>query len=420
MSSEKGMAIYQEGFINIPKILAEINNLVAPNKKLTDIEEFDFEFSKTDRIRIWLNPGGYDHNRDETTKITLDNATFKQIKSGLKTPDGQEIYLFFAKGKEWSPKQPNPEGENWYYLEANTIQKFQEKKRKEYQEKNIKLEVSEGFYDKLAEQALKEKWDYGKETKSPSKHKYPLLVNYIEYTLKRLDQEKKLLFSKDKTKMIFNTGLFSLYLEPIIVLADVKGPTFYTDARIFNATRSDFATLQILKPNQSGEKDSGESTEYVMSSEEVPFASFFSNTNELVFDPFKKIDLTGFRFREHISDDAHLSRLSTELNKEDWQMLFPEAVRRSTQLAKRNYKLVVPQWSFEKSGIQFLMPLYRGGENQPFVALVLDPLHDHAGEYYRPRTIFSLTTCYQNARLIARPDNFWLDPENILGDEEKK
>ena len=80
-------------------------------------------------------------------------------------------------------------------------------------------------------------------------------------------------------------------------------------------------------------------------------------------------------------------------------------------MAKRNYKLRVPQYRTQTDKLQLLMPIYLGGSfsRQPDFALVLD-LEDGI---YTPETILPLDAAYQNARLIAKPDDFWLNPDDI-------
>lgn len=49
---------------------------------------------------------------------------------------------------------------------------------------------------------------------------------------------------------------------------------------------------------------------------------------------------------------------------------------------------------------------------KPDFALILTP--DKENEYYTPETILPLDAVYQNARLIAKPDDTWLNPDTIL------
>lgn len=101
-----------------------------------------------------------------------------------------------------------------------------------------------------------------------------------------------------------------------------------------------------------------------------------------------------------------ISRATTEL-----AVILDTAIKCSYELSKRNYKLVVPQYRPQDDKIQYLMPIYLGAtfNKLPDFALVLD----HDSGYYKPETILELDDAYQNARLIAKPDNFWLNPDQI-------
>jgi hypothetical protein len=65
----------------------------------------------------------------------------------------------------------------------------------------------------------------------------------------------------------------------------------------------------------------------------------------------------------------------------------------------------------QENKLQLLMPIYLSGSftNKPDFALVLD-LEDGI---YTPETILPLDAAYQNARLIAKPDELWLNPDDI-------
>ena len=93
--------------------------------------------------------------------------------------------------------------------------------------------------------------------------------------------------------------------------------------------------------------------------------------------------------------------------------LFDEsAVKRAKLMAERNYKLAVPQFYKASGEIQFLLPIYLGEKEEaqkPECALVLSL--DKSGDniHYRGVTILDLTMAYNNTRLIAKPDVFWLN-----------
>ena len=70
-----------------------------------------------------------------------------------------------------------------------------------------------------------------------------------------------------------------------------------------------------------------------------------------------------------------------------------------------------------KHRIQLLMPIYLNGEytRHPDFALVLTPHPDE--RIYTPETILGLKEVYQDARLIAKPETSWLNPE-IIGEDQ--
>jgi hypothetical protein len=74
--------------------------------------------------------------------------------------------------------------------------------------------------------------------------------------------------------------------------------------------------------------------------------------------------------------------------------------------ARRNYRIVVPQWYAEQNNMGLLMPL-DFGSGQAESALVLEPMSDRA---YRGSTVLTIDQAYSNARLIAKPENEWLKP----------
>jgi hypothetical protein len=101
--------------------------------------------------------------------------------------------------------------------------------------------------------------------------------------------------------------------------------------------------------------------------------------------------------------------------------MFEGALKASLELSKRNYKFVAPQFWPATGKLQFLMPIYLEGVQEikseqsrdvlpPTVALSMELVH---GQYIGT-TILTLDMAYQNARLIARPDGFWLDATKIF------
>lgn len=92
--------------------------------------------------------------------------------------------------------------------------------------------------------------------------------------------------------------------------------------------------------------------------------------------------------------------------KEFCQNLISGAITAVRKRIEANYKTVVPQWYNGK--IQLLAPLYLSNPEKPDLALVLS-LADDKTVYYG-HTCLTMEKAYNNARLIARPDSYWLQP----------
>lgn len=240
------------------------------------------------------------------------------------------------------------------------------------------------FLDDLAERAIPEKWTY---SDFESKQKTPILKSLVEQTYLRLKEQARLLTGDGL--MLFNTGLINGFFKELYVLSEVDAehPERYLNARVvLENDRMVMETFADQKP---------------------PMATFFENIGDVVFDP----DLPLLTSDEHILVD-NFERLPEEykqMRKSQLFALFQAAVGFARVMARRNYKLVVPQ--YHKGRIQFLMPIYLAGEfaGSPDFALVVERINN----VYRGNTILTLDMAYQNARLIAKPDTTWLDPEAI-------
>jgi len=90
------------------------------------------------------------------------------------------------------------------------------------------------------------------------------------------------------------------------------------------------------------------------------------------------------------------------------------AIDRAIERVKWNYKTAVPQYYFEQSQLQLLLPLCIDDPRKVDLALVIE--RDEAA--YVGRTILELDWAYSNARLIARPDSDWLTPDVHQREEE--
>lgn len=91
-------------------------------------------------------------------------------------------------------------------------------------------------------------------------------------------------------------------------------------------------------------------------------------------------------------------------DSQELRLVLRGAIEDAKRRAKRNYKTAVPQ--FFEGRIQHLLPLCLQQRNRADLALVVG----RTGDVYLARTVLPLDWAYNNARLIARPDNEWLVP----------
>jgi len=240
----------------------------------------------------------------------------------------------------------------------------------------------------LADMALPEPWNFG------DKADYTILRNYLNGTLARAHKlgNNHLLNSSDGTLVSFNTGLLNrTTLKDIFVVAK-------TDPA---------APYDPHSPRVCVEDD----TRFMRSFDgRIPeVVTFFAgnNYNDIVYNASLPCRVSD----EHIS--ARVDRLPPGMPLDPRQRagLIALAVQKTEILAKRNYKLVVPQ--FYMNRIQLLMPLFfteAPGVGRPDVALVVNRETPNS---YRGTTILPLDWAYMNARLLAKPESPWLSPHDI-------
>lgn len=240
------------------------------------------------------------------------------------------------------------------------------------------------FLEEIATLAIPEKWTYDD---FASKQRHPILRSYLTKTYDRVKQQGKLV--REANRVLFNTGLINKWFKEIYIVCDVdpgNGTTLLNARPILENDRMVLETFKNRKPQ---------------------IATFFDNLNDVIFDP--SLDVT--------TDDVHIIEDNLERIPPEYRSmrtsqifaLFQSAVEFARVMARRNYKLVIPQ--FYNGRIQFLMPIFLSGEfsGAPDCALALEKIHD----CYRGNTILTLDMAYQNARLIAKPDPTWLNPESI-------
>jgi predicted Zn-ribbon and HTH transcriptional regulator len=243
---------------------------------------------------------------------------------------------------------------------------------------------------RLAEMAKNEDWDFQRPEFKKADNTLPILVNYLNYTFLRLQQQRKVSFIDDKA--CFNTGLqtpdekdiFAIFSKNRNALQSSRVPDWYFDGWFdsYHSRLSQFRPLPEI-------------------------ASYIEDASDLVFDLSYEIDVN----IGHILDDPdNQERLPISLRNE--RTLAMSAIRGATEFLKqkciRNYKTAIPFWYPSKSKIQLMLPLSLTNADHADLALVADK--DDNGKMYRIKTALTIDMAYNNARLITRPDREWLNP----------
>lgn len=361
---------------------------------------------------IYLNSSGYPQDRDGS-RVTESTAKFIAFNTGYQTLDGEDVY-------GWFEKEENGVfvGVNWNSLsEIRTyasVQKFQLKSFKMGKFYFKDLEDCNAFLEDLAGKTIHEDWNY---KKKPSKISAPILRSYIQTLFSKLEQEQKagepdkIIRSKDGSHIIFNTNLLDHFFNDEYIIAEVKK---------ISDTEEVYINLVRIS------KDSGSDLiKYGFPRNVAPKPpKFFENVNEVIFHPEYDIEKS-YQNLDHIIK-KRLFRFPEEmrgLSSEYLASKLYNAIDYALAIAQRNYKYIVPIYYPRFDTISFIMPIFleRSHKNCPDFALVLQnipPVLDSDGKvveegYYVARTILDLEDGYQDARVIAKPDESWLNPGEI-------
>ena len=331
------------------------------------------------------------------TVVDEKNAKFIRFKTTLKNHDGKILYGWFTKNIK-----NDFEGIDWGTEDSF---KNSRKNREQFFVGRMAfdtIDVCNTFLEKLKSKTIEEPWEY-KNRKDP-KFKYPILKSYLEFELDRLyyEQEKygwdyKILYNKDRSKALFNTNLIDKFGHDLNIMGDVQ----------LLGGREIICNLEMCPSKLSLRKLGFENYE------PLP-PKFFEDINEIVFHCEWDIDCNVSKY-EHIIEQR-IERFPDkykDLEADDLGQKMDNAIEFAKKIAQRNYKFIIPMYYPTARRIQLLMPIYLEASytSQPDFALVLTP---HANErVYTPETILGLDEVYQDARLVAKPEESWLNPRII-------
>ncbi len=284
-----------------------------------------------------------------------------------------------------------------------------------------KLADANSFFNALAQKAMRENWKWSDDAQNDI-YTQPILKSYLEYTYYRLQDEDAKAEERDKKivsyngQSFFNSGLLDRNFRQIIIVGKD-----YTIER--NVPGIGLCRWNLLSDIRAYSHNEHEIAREFREDELPAIASYFTDYREVVFDARLDIHTND----NHIFEDGvargRLPKYRDEYervknNEKELEDLrariardFDSARDRVKMMAERNYKLAVPQFYKEKNEIQFLLPIYLGEREEaekPQCALVLSLDRSGRRPYYRGETILTLDMAYNNTRLIAKPDVFWL------------
>ena len=146
---------------------------------------------------------------------------------------------------------------------------------------------------------------------------------------------------------------------------------------------------------------------------------YFTNFDEIFFHCEWRIDDTDNEKNNHIIEER-ISRFPQEYKSSNTTELGQKllaAIKLAKKIAQRNYRFIVPMYYPTRKDIQFLMPIYlnKSYSDRPDFALVLTPHKEN--KIYTLETILGLNEVYQDARLIAKPEQSWLSKDLIINND---
>lgn len=249
--------------------------------------------------------------------------------------------------------------------------------------------------DELATVVLPENWD------DDDSGRHAILFNYFKYYTRRVVEEGLWIESTSPSGSrvsAFDTGLLSRHFEPIYAVFEENR----------NRDRQPWVHREWASPSSPRLHDFDTTT--------LQRALFFSDPAEVVYDP----RLPVVPNLEHVLED-NVDRYPPELQNNAYlrRAALENAIHVAAAKARSNWRLAAPQFYWpphEPTGrVQLLLPLALVDPDCVDLALVVDRFPTYAdqpspeGASYRAYTVLPLEWAYRNARLITRPEAYWLD-----------
>ena len=330
--------------------------------------------------------------------IPANRAVYKAFDTGYKNASGEAIFGWFEK----DPDTNKFNGVSWGTMQQlrayASIRSFIAKSFRMGDFYFEDINACQVFLEDIASSTIPENWKF-KNKQSALNH--PILKTYLETIFVKLKREGKVLRSLDGKHIMFNTNLLDKFFHALYIIAEVK----------------EAEGIEVyLNPIRTAEESYSTLRKYGFEGRKPEPPVFFKDVNEVIYNtsPEWRID-KDYNSLSHIIEDRNY-RFPTQfrgLNSDQLARKLYEAIDYALAIAQRNYKYIVPIYYPRMDGICFLMPIFLEGtySASPDFALVLQT--DRENKMYIAKTILDLETGYQDARLIAKPDESWLNPVTL-------
>lgn len=344
-----------------------------------------------------LNINGYD-STSKGEKISPSRVFFKAFNTGYKNVSNEDIYGWFEKDKDSGTFK----GVYWGTLaQLRAYGKIKKTMVMSFRMGDFyfdNIDECLSFLDDIAQNTIPESWKF---KNKPSDLNYPILKSYIETIFAKLKNEEKVLRSEDGKYIMFNTNLLDKFFHELYIIAEVKQAE----------------GLEVyLHPIRTAEESYSTLRKYGFENRRPEPPVFFKDVNEVIFNTSKEwmID-KDYDSLSHIIEER-ISRFPHHWQEKSPDILarkLYDAIKYALAIAQRNYKYIVPIYYPRFDSIAFLMPIFLEGaySASPDFALVLQTDKEH--KLYIAKTILDLEMGYQDARIIAKPDESWLNPVTL-------
>lgn len=396
VSNNQKSGILKLGYVmNLKTCKAELNSLLSDEEQVSTTE---LNAIVDSAHVVYLNRYGYPKDK-QGNDITRDKAAYLYVETGFCNQNGDAIIGWF----ERKSKEAVFKGVTWGTMSALEVKI---KTARMFHWGDLYFDSEEDglkFLDDIALSTIPETWAF---KNKPSTVNHPILKSYLENTLEVLKKEaeqgamNKLVYSLDGKHLVFNTNLLDKFFHEVLIVAEVRGQK--DGSKLLINPRRVKKDLELRKLNFPRDVKP-----------EQP--RFFERVEEVIYQPTWTIDKDFDKFTHIIEERRNRFPIDMQsASPDELGRKLDDAISFAVAIAQRNYKFIVPMYRPQTGKIQLLMPIYLKGtySSKPDFALILTP--DKENEYYTPETILPLDAVYQNARLIAKPDDTWLNPDTIL------